>query len=263
MPRYLEEFEVVRQDSYNEALDLLAEVERRSGMDTVEFIPPDRNRALVKGGVVEKLHAAGVTNADIKALIGPWIASWVGAQAHEARRLLNIKPQEAVQRVTIRDSQMQKVYTAEARIPEGATITPREAEDYVREVCADPWFRQHHPEVNGTDFKLVFPKKGNRATCKTIGTSHTLRFPPRLMNKKSVLHEMAHACANAKWGRSRIAGHGEEFVYCYLRLVYRRFGREVGFALLSAFNAGKVKMAPRQKPLAQLPKDDPAWRQPA
>lgn len=263
MPRYLEEFEVVRQDSYNEALELLAEVERRSGLDGVSFIPADRNRAVARGGVAQKLFEAGVTDADLKTLIGPWVASWVGAQAHEARRLLNIKPQEAAQRTTIRDSQMGKVYTAESRIPEGATLSPRGVEQYVAEICADPWFKQHHPEINIHDIRFSFPKKGKRATCGTTGSVHKLRFPPRFMNKKTVVHELAHACANAKWGRTRIAGHGAEFAYVYVRLVYRRFGKEVGFALLSAFNAGKVAIAPRLKPLAQLPRDDPAWQQPA
>jgi hypothetical protein len=263
MPRYLEEFEVVRQDSYNDALELLAEAERRSGMDGVSFIPADRNRAVARGGVAQKLFEAGVTDADLKALIGPWVSTWMGAQAAEARRLLNIKPQEAAQRNTIRDSQQAKVYAAEGRIPEGALLTTREIEEYVAQVCADPWFKQHHPEINVHDIRFEFPKKGNRATCKTTGSVHKLRFPPRLRNKKTVLHELAHACANAKWGRNRIAGHGAEFVYCYLRLVYRRFGKEIGFALLSAFNSGKVSMAPRQKPLALLPRDDPAWKQPA
>lgn len=263
MPRYLEEFEVVRQDAYNEAIELLADIERRSGMDTVEFLPTDKNRAYLRGGVAQKLFDAGVTNADIKALVGPWLAAWVGAGANEARRLLNLKPQEAATRNTIRDSQKSKVYTAESRIPEGLLLEPREIEDYIREVCADPWFRVHHPEISVHDFRLVFPKKGPRASCGTTGSVHKLRFPPQMRNKKTVLHEMAHACAHAKWGRTRIAGHGAEFVYVYLRLVYRRFGKEVGFALLSAFNAGKVSMAPRQKPLAHLPKDDPAWKQPA
>lgn len=263
MPRYLEDFEVVRQNSYNEAIELMAEMERRSGLDGASFIPADRNRAVARGGVALKLFEAGVTDADLKKLIGPWVNTWMGAQAAEARRLLNIKPQEAATRNTIRDSQQSKVYAAEGRIPEGLPLSTREVEDYIREVCADPWFKQHHPEINVHDFRLEFPKKGNRATAKTTGSVHKLRFPPKLRNKKTVLHEMAHACANAKWGRSRIAGHGAEFVYVYLRLVYRRFGKEVGFALLSAFNSGKVSMAPRQKPLAQLPKDDPAQQQPA
>jgi hypothetical protein len=260
MPRYTEDFEVVRLDAYHEGLDLLREVERKASLDTVEFLPGDKNRALARGGVAQRLFEAGFTNDDIKGLIGPWAHSWMGANVREAVRLLETQPQIAVTRTKYPDKQKSKVYQAEARIPGGEALTQSQVERYVAQIMADPWFKLHHPEVEIGDIKFQFPKKGSIAKCTTNGKVHTLRFPESMRNRLVVVHELSHAATNAKWDRARIAGHGVEFAYTYLRLVYRRFGRVIGFALQNAFIDLKVQMSPRIKPLAlsrDVPSEEP------
>lgn len=258
MPRYTEEFEVVRQDAYMEGLDLLAEVERKATLDTVSWVPTNRNMAVARGGVAQRLFDAGFTDADIKSLVGPWMTTWVATNVAIARNRLQVKPQLAVTKNLIRDSQQGKLYKAEGRIPSGEQLGPIQIERYVGEILADRWFAQYHPELEISDLKFKFPTKGARASCKTQGQVHTLRFPNNHRTRRHVVHEVAHAAAHAKWGADRIAGHGAEYAYVFLRLMYHRFGRAVGFALQNAYIDCKVQTSPRLKPLAQVTDEERA-----
>lgn len=215
MARYLEAFEVVREDSYTRALEELARLQRRA------------------------------ENLDDQPQVG---------MLREIRRLLQVKPLEANASKTPRDVQSKAFHEAERTLPESPVMTQNRVERYLDEVMADPWFRATFPEIKRDQISLSWPRKDGRAlgSCRTVNNHHTLRFPPKGRTMNTVLHELAHAVVHARWGQKRVQAHGPEYTYTLLKLVYRRFGRQVGMALQGAYEHGKVKTEPR-KPSLKAP----------
>jgi hypothetical protein len=259
MPRFLDPFERVREDAHTEAMGRLADLETRAEMAHLSLLPGSHNQAVAAGGLRQRLFEAGVTNADLVEILRPWMDTYVGTEAKEIRRLIGIKPQQAATTDKPRDTQMKKVYTAESAVPEGALLTLGQLEYFKRDVMEDSWFTGlYGQDITPGQVNLVIAKKAGRASkCTTVGdgpsATHTIKLMPHMRTKKTLLHELAHAVTNARWGRERIAGHGPEFAYTYLRLVYRRFGRQVGHALAQSFTDGGVLITPRRPSLKPLP----------
>jgi hypothetical protein len=259
MPRFLDPFERVREDAHTEAMARLADLETRAEMAHSAFIPASKNGAVAAGGVRQRLFEAGITDTDLREILRPWMDTYVGTEAKEIRRLIGIKPQQAATTDKPRDTQMQKLYTAESAVPEGALLTLGQLEYFKRDVMEDSWFTAlYGQDITPAQVNLVIPKKaGKKSRCITVGdgptATHTIKLMPHMRTKKTLLHELAHAVTNARWGGDRIAGHGPEFAYTYLRLVYRRFGRQVGHALAQSFTDGGVVITPRRPSLKPLP----------
>jgi hypothetical protein len=246
MPRYLDPLEIVRQDAYHEALDLLADLERTATMQTSHWLPNF-------GELGEKFAAAGITNDDLRALLGPWMSTYFEGVAQEIREKLNTKPREARSKVKPRDGQQSKLYLAEKILPQGALLTLSQAQRYVVEVISDPTVRRLYPEVEVDQVTLVVPKKpGKKSTCTTTGSAHVLKVVPNMLTRNTILHELSHAFTNAHWGHDRVQSHGAEFAYTFLRLVYLRFGKHIGFMLQTAYDDAGVVSTNRRASLAPV-----------
>lgn len=246
VPRYLDPLEIVRQDAYHEALDLLSDLEKTATMQTSRWLPNF-------GELGQKFAAAGITNEDIKSLLGPWMSTYIEGVAQEIREKLVTKPREARAKVKPRDGQRSKLYNAEKVLPQGALLTLSQAQRYVVEILSDPTVRRLYPEVTEDQVTLVVPKKpGKTSTCTTTGSNHALKIVPNMLNRNTILHELSHAFANAHWGQDRIQSHGAEFAYTYLRLVYLRFGKQVGFMLQTAYDSTGVVSTNRRASLAPV-----------
>ena len=254
MPRYIDPFELVRRDAFHEALDKLRDLEQTATMQGSQWVHQWDDLG-------QRLTAAGITDDDIKALIRPWVSTYFEDAAEAIRGLINTRPREQVARRFPRDKQRSKVYRAEGLIPKSALLTQTGAERYLDVVMADPTVRSLYPSTQRVDINIVVPKKPSKARangsmelgrCVTTGKNHLLRIYPNGLTKNTILHELSHALTNDHWGEERVQGHGAEFCFTLLRLVYLRFGKAVGYGLQKAFEDGGVDTTNRRPSLVPI-----------
>jgi putative metallohydrolase (TIGR04338 family) len=160
-----------------------------------------------------------------------------------------------------RDTQRARVYRVEesvAAVGGGDDLMAvAEAEAFVSRVVNHHSVRVDYPRLDPTRVVLRTVARRATATCRSLGPDHTLTVPRTHLTRRILLHELAHAAANAHFGKLNIAGHGPEFAAAYLRLVGTFLGEAAHQALAQAFVIAGVTTRFTTRP---LPLDAPGAR---
>lgn len=145
-----------------------------------------------------------------------------------------------------RDTQKSKVYRAEATrvAPDNARFFgAAQQARYLALVVEQPWFQNQFPGL--TMDKIVV---GNNRSASTsvhhyvayAAKPHRIAFKA-VVNKLTVLHELAHACHRHLYGGGH-AAHAPEFLGILVHLVVREMGQTEGEALARAYKLAGCQM---------------------
>jgi len=152
-----------------------------------------------------------------------------------------------------RDTQRQRVYTAESAVekatPSARLEAVRDVERFVKATLARKRVQDDFPRATRV-YKYVpdvTDGRGRRRAC-AVGSCE-IRMPVWSRTELIVLHELAHIMINREHGdRDTIASHGWQFCAAYLRLVLHVMGRQHHDALKASFKAHRVRFTkPRAK----------------
>ncbi len=137
-----------------------------------------------------------------------------------------------------RDSQRSRVYAAEkAAFSEwAARLTLEQCEAYVAKVWARVWDADFPTSNRGSQPPTV---KDGRGTRRALSYGGTIGLPRWARKEWVILHELAHELTARKF-----AGHGPEYVACYLQLVEIFLGFEQREKLGAEFLKRRVKTRP-------------------
>ena len=130
------------------------------------------------------------------------------------------------------DPQARWVYAVDIALAGPLIENLGEARQITDAILADPWFKRQWPGLKAI---RIFDGRGTGTSgCYWYGGAtgvSDIRLQKRHMNKRDLLHEIAHACNSAaemaQFPERRFPereDHGPEFLAAYLRLVDRYLG---------------------------------------
>ena len=152
-----------------------------------------------------------------------------------------------------KDSKRSKVYAAEnkalaamraAGLVEREEMTQAQMQRRLKTIAHAKWTLRRYKQL-GTNVPLRFDRQ-SWATGGSLG----MRFPPRgpLLNKLTLLHELAHVIQHRTPFGHLTAGHGREWAAVYVALTQRFLGRQCAALLKQHFRAAKIPFGkPRAK----------------
>ncbi len=156
-----------------------------------------------------------------------------------------------------RDSQRQKVYSAESFLHGGSAWerfeTVAEMQAFVDDVLGSAWFRRRWPQVARRGIEVRDGRGRGRACAQVIWGTLVIKMPVWSRSRAIVLHEISHHCADEVHGITDVAAHGWQFAATLLELVAHEMGAMWGDELKKSYKARKVRYkAPRsRKPLTE------------
>jgi hypothetical protein len=121
--------------------------------------------------------------------------------------------------------QRKKIYDWEARLPDGGPLSLAQCQAFVDHVAA----------ASGIEAPRVSDGRGRRSAAYT--SSHEIRIPVRYRTRRTLLHEMAHALAEAEVVE-REPAHGPTFALIYLELLSTHLDLDLSALRESAREAG-------------------------
>lgn len=138
-----------------------------------------------------------------------------------------------------RDSRQSKVYRSEAPLHHGRNFTSvDEVQAFINDVTGARWFKSRW----GSMSVPVIARTSGGSTGRYRGRINLARDH---WNELTALHELAHVLESSP----DRAGHGAEWVACYLLLVKQVMGQATWQALRASFVANKVPVATGVKAL--------------
>lgn len=129
----------------------------------------------------------------------------------------------------MRDSQRQRVYTAESLVYDHKRMTLEQCQQWVDEVVGSAWWAHRSSRRKIT---VTTGARGGRAWA----SADTIRTSPSSRNKWTMLHELAHHLTTTG------APHGPEFCANVVALTRQFMGKAQGDALKQAFRDHRVKV---------------------
>ena len=149
----------------------------------------------------------------------------------------------------MRDSQKQKVYRAEAEMGH-KDYDERELEEihdvhiFIRTVLNNIWVRMDFGEFVCQNIRrnITIKETRRRSWALAYPLSICIELPYKnwAWNKIVLLHELAHIITTNLWITTRIAQHGPEFCWVYLRLLQHCEATDVGKLMQRLFELHRV-----------------------
>lgn len=139
-----------------------------------------------------------------------------------------------------RDSQRSKVYSAEASFLYRSTLVGVVNKRFkgIGEIESYVWAILRRAYVK---IVTIYSGQGRRVACCEFRLGeYRLKLPVWARTEATILHELAHALTDFKYGRN-VAGHGWEFANTYLLLVRNVMGAEAHALLKAEYKAKKVR----------------------
>lgn len=139
------------------------------------------------------------------------------------------------------DTQQGRVYAAQARCSAGAQLSLEAAQAWMARVVNVDWWPERFPSVESIEVGRMDHRQrwggvsgfDPECNCGLIEVRDNT-------SERTLVHELAHVCAQAELGGDLGGGHGPHFVRTYLELMYRLLGQEAWMQLREAMLAEGV-----------------------
>ncbi len=181
----------------------------------------------------------------------------------ELERLLSFSNIEPPPRsVSLRDSQKQKLYSAENRALGGGRLLDsiQDCQALVDMICKSRFWKSLLRR-NGKEWMIAerihcIPTKKGSGVATWCEGERIIRLPKASFKTWIIIHELAHAATPNK-----APNHGPEYARTYLQLVKRFMGQRPYERLLAEFRASKIRRSRRTTKKSRFVKGSPEARE--